>query len=455
MFSRGGSSLMTRRASISLVTFHAIVLLSVVSCQSEVQLVAPPPPDSASTDPNDNDSTGTDSTNVQRATLVVAATINLGFPGAAAVVADLGLASSTLAGAAVEVRRWQSTDVFTATLDSNGQTQLTGLLTGTYDVSVLRLLTPDERARLRPELQDVTGFAAGSTVRLRAPQRSVMLSTIVGRRGSLVISEVFDHAPPVDGRGYVGAMYLELYNNADTTIYLDGKLVGWGPIWGWDFQIATCSLTQQWQTDPDGLWSPQLMRLPGSGTQYPLAPGRTAVIATDGIDHSAVDPRLPNLSAAAFETIGSTDVDNPSVPNATIIVNEFDLFGRGIMFIAGLSNIYFVADTVDLSTVPWMRPNFPNVDLQWPRVPTDRILDVYTTRATAKQTATIGGDNFCERQINEVFDIQSGRLNDGNGFYSKIRRSLGVFDGRAMLQRTKTSALDFVRSRTLTPGRVP
>ncbi len=436
-----------------MTTAHvAIVLLALASCKSDVQLVSPPPPET------DSDSSGTDSTTVQRATLVVTATINLSFPGADAIVSDLGLASSTLAGAEVEARHRPSATVVTATTDTNGQTALTGLLTGTYDVSVVRLFTRDERALLRRELQDVSGFTASGSVRLEPPQTSVTLSTVVGRRGSLVISEVFDQDPLIAGDNvYVNATYLELYNNSDTTIYLDGKLVGWGPIWGWEFPapFAPCSVTQQWQNDPDGLWSPMLMRLPGSGRQYSLAPGRAAVIATDGIDHSAVDRRLPNLSAATFETVGATDVDNPSVPNATLIVVEFDLFGRGILFINQLSNIYFVADTVDLSTVPWMRPvTGASIDLQWPRIPRERILDVYASIATASETAPLGGDRFCEHLINAVFDARPGRFNGGQGFHAIARKSLGLFDGRALLQRTKTSALDFARSRT-TPGRIP
>ncbi|HEX9729426.1 MAG TPA: DUF4876 domain-containing protein [Gemmatimonadales bacterium] len=445
---------MTSRRVFALVLSWAFGL---GGCTTDLELISPgSPPDRLGMDSTTTDSTDT---NVQRATLIVTAAIDLESPGASAVVADLGFPFPAITGAAVEVRHRVSNDVFTATTDSSGKSELLELLTGTYDISVVRLLTADERALLRPELQDVSGFGAGGSVRLQAPETSVTISSGVGRRGSLVISEVFDQDPLIAAdNAYFNATYLELYNNSDTTIYLDGKLVGWGPPWGWAFSapFAPCSVTQVWQNDPDGLWSPMLMRLPGHGRQYPLAPGRAAVIATDGIDHSAVDSRLPNLSSAAFETVGPSDVDNPSVPNATLIVVEYDLFGRGILFISSLSNIYFVADPVDLSTVPWMRPvTGAQIDLLWPRIPRDRILDVYTSIATASVTATLGGDRFCEHIINSVFDNQAGRFNGEQGFYSIARKSLGVFGGRALLQRTKTSALDFALSNTLTPGRIP
>ncbi|HEX9729425.1 MAG TPA: hypothetical protein VGA37_13035 [Gemmatimonadales bacterium] len=418
-------------------------------CTTDLELISPgSPPDSLGMDSTATDSTDT---NVQRATLIVTAAIDLESPGASAVAQDLGMASPALAGALVTAQRRSETAQ--GTTDDSGQIRLAALLTGRYDVAVHRLLTSDERALLRPELQDVTGFAGGGSVQLDAPETTVTLSATMGRRGSLVLSEVWDHAPLLAAdNAYANGMYLELYNNSDTTIYLDKKLVGWGPGWGWDNPNRPCSVTQQWQNDPDGLWSPMLMRLPGSGTQFPLVPGAVAVIATDAIDHSAVDSRLPNLSSAAFETVGPSDVDNPSVPNATILVQEFDFFGRGIIFVGSSSNIYFVANPVDLNTVPRARP-FPQYDELWPRIPRDRILDVYTSMATSREMASIG-DNFCEHIINDVFDTGPGRLFDGHGFYSIARKSLGVFGGRVQLQRTKSTRHDFARA-AMTPGRIP
>lgn len=438
----------------------AIAGLLFTACSWEVQLNSPTGGhngDTMSVDTLPPDST-TDSTggqDIQRATLTVRTSVQQDLEVFQA-LADLGMTDSAVPGAEVQTQRRQSLQIATAVTDSAGVAVFTGLLTGIYDVAALRLLTPAERALLRPELRDVTGFGGGGTVNVVAPQTTVTIPTVLGRRGSLVISEVWDHAPLLAAdNAYASGMYLEVYNNADTIIHLDRKLIGWGPIWGWNTETTPCSETAPWQLDPDGLWSPMLMRLPGTGRQYPLLPGEAAVIAVDAIDHSAVDPRLPNLTTARFETVGPTDVDNPAVPNAEIIVQEFEFFGRGILFIGGLTRIYFVADTVDLAAVQRARPDVGNYDELWVRVPHERILDVYAAQATASVTATVGGDDFCDPMILAELDSRPGRFFDGHGFYSIIRTSLGVFDGRAMLQRTRTSAADFVRSEQLTPGRVP
>ncbi len=435
------------------------------ACNPELRLVTPPPPDSLSSDttgtmPGDTSSQDTTGGNVQRATLVVTARIVAQSSSDFQLLQDLGWSEGPLVGGQVEASRRASSDQVAGVTDSAGQVRFAELLPGTWDVSVLRLLTPEERARLRPELRDVTGFAGARDATLRAPERTVPLLAIAGRRGSLVISEIYFSWPFINDNSYVNATYLELYNNSDTTIYLDGKLVGKGPAWLRDFGqtqrgFFPCSLTVQWQTDSAGLWSPNLIRLPGGGTQYPLAPGAAAVIATDAIDHSAVDARLPNLTNARFESIGSTDVDNPSVPNATIVVQEFLTFlGRGVIFRVSTGSIFFVADPVNLTAVPWMRPGTYNNTI--PRIPRERILDVFTSIAARSISDPLGGDEkYCAQSISPVFDFQRGRFNDGEGYYSVARKSLGVFDGRVLLLRTKTSARDFERVDSLTPGRVP
>ena len=56
-----------------------------------------------------------------------------------------------------------------------------------------------------------------------------------------------------------------------------------------------------------------MLRFPGSGTDYPLAPGHAALVAKEAIDHSAISPWQPDLSHADFEW--PVGVNNPDVPN--------------------------------------------------------------------------------------------------------------------------------------------
>lgn len=438
------------RHEASLVLLVSALL---VACEHEITLLKPPPTASS---PGDSDSVAGDSTagTLQRATLTIRTQVA---SADAALAATLGLPDRVLPEAAVTVSRVGSAgSTVQGTTDSAGATEFSELLVGRYDVSVLRLLSAAERTLLDSSDADVTGFAGGRSGSLSAPSTEFTITVSAGRRGSLVISELFPAMPRIGAQGYNFATYIELYNNADTTIFLDGKLVGMGPFWFRDMGqtergFFPCSLTVQWQDDPDGLWAPMLIRLPGNGTDYPLGPGGVAVVASDAIDHSVVDPRLPNLTTAAFESVGSADVDNPSVPNARTVVLEFQTLGRGMMFFGIGGGIYFVADGVSLNTVPWMRPG--NYNNRIPRIPRAKILDVFASSMTPALEATEGTQiPLCDRFINDVFDRQRAALFDPSQIASVQRRTIGVFDGRVLLQRTKSSAADFVLSRSISPG---
>ncbi len=430
-----------------------LVSALLTACEHEITLLKPLP---TAASPGDGDSAAVDSTagTLQRATLTIRTHLA---PGDAALAATLGLPDGVLPEAAVTVSRvGTAASTVQGTTDSAGATEFSGLLVGRYDVSVLRLLSAAERALLDSSDADVTGFAGGGSGSVSAPSTEFTITTSAGRRGSLVISELFPAMPRIGDQGYNFATYIELYNNTDTTIYLDGKLIGMGPFWFRDFGqtqkgFFPCSLTVQWQDDPDGLWAPMLIRLPGNGTSYPLGPGLAAVVASDAIDHSVVDRRLPNLTTAAFESVGSADVDNPSVPNARTIVLEFQTLGRGMMFFGVGGGIHFVADAVDLNTVPWMRPGSYNNRI--PRIPRAKILDVFASSMTPALEATEGMQTpLCDRFINEVFDRQRAVLFDPGEIASIQRRTIGLFDGRVLLQRTKSSAADFISSRLISPG---
>ncbi len=96
------------------------------------------------------------------------------------------------------------------------------------------------------------------------------------RRGSLVFSELKLTGPSLFEVGalYPDAMYVELYNNSDTTIHLDGKY--WGSGWdhNWDQTGWPCAQTEGIRNDPQGIWAAPVFRFPGTGREYPWHRGR-------------------------------------------------------------------------------------------------------------------------------------------------------------------------------------
>jgi hypothetical protein len=271
----------------------------------------------------------------------------------------------------------EGTPIQTAETDSAGSLQLTNLLSGRYRVAAYRLLSQEETGATDGQIR---AFGDGLIVHVQPPQL-VELTLRADRVGSIVISELRGggryEGPNSLWPDYDYFGYLELYNNGDSTVYLDGML------WGWGFPIDTeetdpCNTWAPYRNDPHGIWVRYFHQFPGSGTDYPLAPGQAAVVAHDAVDHSIVHPSLPNLTNALFELEGYADADNPDVPNAPsvgpggLLSHSHGLettCNRGGCFLAQAANV----DTLFTERLSL----FGGSD--WVRIPMESVLDVVTT----------------------------------------------------------------------------
>lgn len=340
----------------------------------------------------------------------------------------------------------------TLTTSSAGTVSISSLAVGKYRISVRRLLSAAEIATLK-EASGAGAFVGESELEVTEASRSATVRVPASFRTSLVISEwAFQHKwiPGVGSYRFGG--FLELYNNSDTTIHLDGILIADAhkkithqPTAGTG--AANCDLYKPYQNDPDGIWAEWMAAFPGSGRDYPLPPGRTVVVATDAIDHRAFFPDLLDLRGADFEFIGSSDVDNPAVPNMIERgVREY-FYGHGLAFSNPLAAVTpIVLPTPSASMV---RAKLPPNATEFVRLPRERLLDVFTSISDymAKQQPPIG---VCPELIHPSMDRQYGvfMLDEPDAhlvsFSRKVLRTLP--NGRHILQSTRNSANDFHRT---------
>ena len=188
---------------------------------------------------------------------------------------------------------------------------------------------------------------------------SVELQTV--RKSSLIFKSLYY----VSYLYYFNDTYFEIVNNSDEVHYLDQCIVG--------------NMTQlqgkptEW-VDNDGKQLDRypfygyVVAFPGNGTDYPLQPGQSVVIANDATDHSTLKAaECPNLSGADWEIYLSdagrifTDVDYEA-PNMDVIYYNAQpkSFGQGAFgsamvlakLPAGQTPAQFAADPANLSTVP-------------------------------------------------------------------------------------------------------
>jgi hypothetical protein len=338
--------------------------------------------------------------------------------------------------------------------DSAGQVSVANLAPGWYYVEVHRWLTDSELVRLAPG-SDLIGFMTQEVVE----RGSDTLYVPGSHRQSLVISEWSYYPEYIPGACcYYFGGYLELANNADTTVYLDGLVIG---LFGIDIEstppTGVCeTLVEPFDNDPDGVWVYYMDSLPGTGHDYPLAPGATAVIATDGIDHRANSPQDGlDLSHATFEFVGTVDPDNPSVPN-TVTIGVMGSFGdgdpieggHGMILDFGVGTGVVVGLPVDTASIPRAKRT-PTSSWTLQRIPRDHVLDTFLVYFMSEYSSQY---TYCLHQVNSYFDRawppwELYTPPEGwrqRGQYSVQRKvAYTRADGRKLLQDTRSTEADF------------
>ena len=363
----------------------------------------------------------------------------------------LGWAEGAVPDAEVTLSRTNSSEEFTGVTDADGSITFEKLLEGNYRASAVRILTEEERALLAEPDRDVNALGGGRAFDVAAPETEKAISLAAGRPRSLVISELSDVPEPYATGWYNFGDYLELYNNGDTIVYLDQVLIGQGLRIDYERPQWPCVDYEQWTNDPDGVWVKFLYQFPGTGREYPLAPGSIAMIATDAVDHREFGEGAVDLSGADFEFIGTADVDNPAAPNLVSVgPRTGDLLGHGMRFWEN-TDLIIVAEPVDLDAIP---KEIPGTMSYWIwRIPAEKVLDVATFRTGG---GIYDGDTPCPQLVNRRFERQEAMILGPLDYnYSAQRRVLYTLpNGRAVLQHTRTSARDFVKL-LRNPGELP
>ncbi|MGD8782388.1 MAG: DUF4876 domain-containing protein [Ignavibacteria bacterium] len=262
-------------------------------------------------------------------------------------------------------------DQYTFQSDSKGIVNVGKVVSGEYLIVVKRDVTPEEMEKATGEklFQKKLVNSGTGTIELRADMSDtvkVMLNKI-STESTLVISEIYACGPPEAGL-YFHDKYVEIYNQSDKVIYLDGMLIA--------LAYYAAYTGENYANDPDYIHSENIWKFPGKGTDYPIEPGQFVVCAEDGMDHRINAPNSVDLSNVGFEFYKSDapDVDYKDVPNMqrvyqnygydwliggetdAIVIADFDpdsLIWNGAHYIiptsAVLDGVEYLYDPTDLS----------------------------------------------------------------------------------------------------------
>jgi hypothetical protein len=378
-------------------------------------------------------------------------------------------------------------DVYTASSTSNGIAFFESILPGIYNITATKTLTSAEfnsKFGYTPDSEEVIFNGNQSQVVVNANITSTNVTLSASRIGDLVIKQIYYAGSHATQGASFRDQFIEIYNNSNQVIYADGLCIG--QLYG-NTTTTTSSFTQingqfDWNKSlgmPLGttnanshyVYAEYVIKVPGNGTQYPIQPGESIVIAQNAQNHQSplvrndgqpiniTNPDLTiDLSGSEFEvylgdwelanggTLYNFDLQNPAVTDMIIAYWGRQGFFNGnkdfLMDNPGRdSMIIFRSENLDAL------PNYPaptilvedNSTKYYLQIPTNIIIDGVELQHfnTNSQRPKMLPSNI------DASEIKCDAAFNSQSVIRKIKSTTP--DGRKILQDTNNTSEDFVK----------
>lgn len=248
------------------------------------------------------------------------------------------------------------------------------------------------------------------------------------------------------GEEYQSDQYVTLYNNSDTPIYLDGLCIA--------VVDPASSLKSPWIEYTDMKRIPVsniAWQFPGSGQEYPLAPGSETTIATNAVNHTGGEYQHPNSIDLSKVDWGFWDVSlkrqdiTPGVKQMKLLSNlnpnlsmyAFPVIGPTLMVfdIQGTSAEEYVSNPDNHEN----KPQSANLNKYYLMIPKEWVIDCVECVESASQTTNKRVPN----------DLDNGAAFISDGLYKGkvlVRKKAGTEEGHIVYQDTNNSTDDMITS---------
>jgi len=386
---------------------------------------------------------------------------------------DAAFNSLNVKKASVTIVNTETANKYTVESDETGVAVFKQILPGTYSITATKVIQSAEFTETfgyTPTEAEINFNGSESSVIVNAATSVVNIEMKTSKVGDFVIKQIYYGGSDTKKGAVFRDQFIEIYNNSNTVQYADGlymaQLTGSTsstvlayslPNGQFDWSKSE-GMTIGSAANTDYVYALNIIRIPGNGTQYPVEPGKSIVIAQNAINHKAnyidnngkavsiVSPELTvDLSTADFESFLGTysgdtyqyDIQNPAVPDVTIAYwgnsnNDmiFDSLGRQAYTIFKMTDAEFAA------LKKYKNPKGDaNLALQ---IPVTVLIDgVDTTRDL--------GSNLVPKKLPSQID--GGNTYIPSGAYSSksvMRKTKTTIAGRIVLQDTNNSTSDFV-----------
>ena len=259
---------------------------------------------------------------------------------------------------------------------------------------------------------------------------------------SAAISKVY-YAGTKDkmGRNYGTDSYVEIFNNSDEVLYIDGKYLA--------LAESVSPAAYPAHENPDSIYMRQICRFPGGGSDYPVLPGGSVVVAARSArNHQESADNSVDLSRADFEVKVIEGSGNPDVPMLPIISNSTKI--QTLNIINGGPNAVVLFETEeDVLSWPEVYQRGRTSGEMFRRVHKSVVIDGVEC---LKKPAQTDPDVYTKRLQPEI-DAGFITITAVNGYnHESVDRKVSRYEnGRYYLSDTNNSSADFVVCTDPTP----
>jgi hypothetical protein len=321
------------------------------------------------------------------------------------------------------------TKVSVSAVSVDGKATVTNITPGVYTVTATANSSKDGSA------YNFSGTAANVSITTDA--QAIPVDVQVAKSSAFIFKEMYWTGDSTNtGTWYFRDQYYEVYNNSQTTAYADGLCICT------IIPMQSTANTYSWQIDNpnDYVFAQLIWQLPGDGTQYPVKPGESIIIAQWAVDHTA-EGRNPdrgvNLSGAEFEAYVGT---NPTLVDGAA-VNMNRVVNSTYSMPQWLANVFGPAYVLFYPSKPLVNDNFIQDANSSTKAREIAISDVLDAVEFVKNAASV-----TLKRIPTVLDAgalwaENGSYS-GESFYRKKQSTLS--SGQIIYQDTNNSTNDFL-----------
>lgn len=330
---------------------------------------------------------------------------------------------------------------YTAITDEKGVATFTGIIPDVYDISTswtIKGMDYMEMIEEETENKDVVISASKTGILVTANTGNLSLTGLFSIKQSILISKVyFTGRKKTSSGNMLYDRYIELFNNSDEDVALDQLYLALTET------EATKGYYAYDETRVDNyIYTKQIFQIPGTGNDYILAPGESALIVNSAADHG--DEGGFDLTDANFEAKSQTFTNNIDVPALTLVHSYTSgSGGLAINFMNTGYNAFIIFRTdEDVSTWPLAYANGSTSGSQYCAVDPTLVID----GVEMLQNKTSGGPDKSMKHLYDFIDAgyQYSSASAGYNGEVAVRRTERYEDGRYYLADTNNTSDDFV-----------